>query len=180
MLLSTGCFNKCGDRNDLKWDWSFQLFCLILNILYIFIPSYLILLDRGRGAIAHGTDLHAAVALRVALPEELVHDALGPLPVEIQGLRRVAQVGAVHHVLQDLDVDGFEKTIIICTNVCCVTTFITFSILISFRLNYHCYYWDSLLIFILFIKCLFFNDVINIISSLKVEAFFFQTGNVFF
>lgn len=52
--------------------------------------------------VTHGADLHALLPLTVTLGEELHHDAVGPLPVDLQWLGGVAQVGAVHHVLQDL------------------------------------------------------------------------------
>lgn len=52
--------------------------------------------------VTHGADLHAALPLSVPLAEELLHDAIRPLAVQLQGLRGVAQIGAVHHVLQHL------------------------------------------------------------------------------
>ena len=59
--------------------------------------------------VTHGADLHAALTLPVALGEELLHDAVGPLPVQLQGLGGVAEVGTVHHVLQDLT-DHTQRT----------------------------------------------------------------------
>ena len=52
--------------------------------------------------VTHGADLHAALPLAVALVEELLHDAVGPLAVQVQGLGGVAEVGAVHHVTKNL------------------------------------------------------------------------------
>lgn len=52
--------------------------------------------------VTHGADLHPLLPFPVALAEELHHDAVSPLPVQLQRLRGVAEVGAVHHVLQDL------------------------------------------------------------------------------
>ena len=52
--------------------------------------------------VAHGADLHASLALSIALAEELLHDAIGPLSVQLQGLGGVAQVRTMHHVLQHL------------------------------------------------------------------------------
>ena len=64
---------------------------------------YLGLFDRGVVFVAHGADLHASLPLPVPLAEELVHDAVGPLPVQLQGLGRVAEVRTVHHVLENLE-----------------------------------------------------------------------------
>lgn len=63
---------------------------------------YLVLLHGGVVLVTHGADLHAALPLPVPLAEELLHDAIRPLAVELQRLRGVAQVGAMHHVLQHL------------------------------------------------------------------------------
>ena len=52
--------------------------------------------------VTHGADLHASLPLLVSLSEELLHDPLGPLPVERQRLGGVAQVSTVHHVPQHL------------------------------------------------------------------------------
>lgn len=52
--------------------------------------------------VAHGTDLHALVSFSVSLSEKLHHDAVCPLPVQLEGLCGVAQVCTVHHVLKDL------------------------------------------------------------------------------
>jgi len=52
--------------------------------------------------VTHGADLDALVALPVPLGEELLHDAVRPAAVQLQGLGGVAQVRAVHHVLQNL------------------------------------------------------------------------------
>ena len=58
--------------------------------------------------VTHGADLHASLPLPVALVEELVHDAVGPLAVQIQGLGGVAQVRTVNHVPQHLE--GGQRT----------------------------------------------------------------------
>jgi len=50
-------------------------------------------------SITHWTDVHALLSLKVTLMEELLHNALSPLSVDVQRLRRVAQVGTVHEVL---------------------------------------------------------------------------------
>lgn len=52
--------------------------------------------------VTHGADLHALLPLPVSLVEEFHHDAVSPLPVQLQRLRGVAEVSTVHHVLQDL------------------------------------------------------------------------------
>ena len=64
--------------------------------------AYLVLLYGRVVLVAHGADLHAFVPLPVALREELHHDAVRPLPVQLQRLGGVAQVRTVHHVLQHL------------------------------------------------------------------------------
>lgn len=64
---------------------------------------YLVFLHRSVVFVAHGADLHAPLPLSVALAEELLHDAVRPLPVELQGLRGVAQICTVHHVLENLE-----------------------------------------------------------------------------
>ena len=48
--------------------------------------------------VAHGADLHATFAFTVALLEELGHDAVGPLAVQLQRLGGVAEICTVHHV----------------------------------------------------------------------------------
>ena len=53
--------------------------------------------------VTHGADLHAPLPLPVPLAEELLHDAVRPLAVQLQGLGGVAQVRTVHHVLEYLD-----------------------------------------------------------------------------
>ena len=60
------------------------------------------LLNGGIVSVAHGGDVEAALPLPVALLEELLHDALAPLPVKLQRLGGVTQVGAVNHVLKNL------------------------------------------------------------------------------
>lgn len=73
---------------------------------------YLVLFHGGVVLVTHGADLHAALPLSVPLAEELLHDAIRPLAVELQGLGGVAQIGAVHHVLQHLQradrAEGFQ------------------------------------------------------------------------
>ena len=63
---------------------------------------HLALLNRGGVLVAHGADLHAALPLPVPLVEELLHNAVRPLAVQLQGLGGVAQVRAVHHVTKHL------------------------------------------------------------------------------
>lgn len=53
--------------------------------------------------VTHGTDLHALVPLSVSLCEELHHDAVCPLTVNLQRLGGVAEVGTVDHVLKNLE-----------------------------------------------------------------------------
>jgi len=63
---------------------------------------YLRLLHRGCVLVAHGADLHSTLPFSVALLEELSHDAVGPLSVQLQGLGGIAEVCTVHHVPEDL------------------------------------------------------------------------------
>lgn len=63
---------------------------------------YLRLLHRSSVFVTHGANLHAFVSLPVTLGEILHHDAVCPLPVDLQRLRRVAEVGTVDHVLENL------------------------------------------------------------------------------
>ena len=53
--------------------------------------------------VTHGADLHALVPLPVPLGEELHHDAVSPLAVNLQGLGGVTEVSTVNHVLEDLE-----------------------------------------------------------------------------
>ena len=53
-------------------------------------------------AVAHRADLESLLAFQIALEKELFHDAVGPLAVEMERLRRVAEVGTVHQRLQYL------------------------------------------------------------------------------
>ena len=64
---------------------------------------HLRLLDGGVVPVAHGRDVHAGLPLLVALPEELLHEPVHPLLVNVEGLGGIGQVRAVHHVLQHLD-----------------------------------------------------------------------------
>ena len=49
--------------------------------------------------VAHRADVEPLFALHVALLEELLHDPVGPLSIQVEWLGRVAQVGAVNHIL---------------------------------------------------------------------------------
>lgn len=64
---------------------------------------YLALFYRGVVFVTHRADLHASLPLSVALAEKLLHDAVRPLPVQLEGLCGVAQVCTVHHVLENLN-----------------------------------------------------------------------------
>ena len=64
---------------------------------------YLGFLYGGIVFVTHGTNLHALVPLSVSLGKELHHDAVCPLSVKLQRFGRVAQVGTVDHVLQNLE-----------------------------------------------------------------------------
>ncbi len=52
--------------------------------------------------VTHGADFYALVTLTVPLSEELHHDAVCPLSVELQGFGGVAEVCAVNHILKHL------------------------------------------------------------------------------
>jgi len=53
-------------------------------------------------SVAHWADVHALFSLQVALVEELLHNALRPLPVNVKRLCWVAQVSTMYKVLQYL------------------------------------------------------------------------------
>ena len=53
-------------------------------------------------SIAHRTDFEPLVSFQVALTKELSHDAVCPLTIQIQRLRRVAEVSTVNQRLQNL------------------------------------------------------------------------------
>ena len=53
-------------------------------------------------SVAHGADVDAELAFAVSLPEELLHDAVDPLAVDVHRFGRVAQVGTVQHLRQQL------------------------------------------------------------------------------
>lgn len=59
-------------------------------------------LDRRVLAVAHRADVEADLALLVALLEELLHQQRHPPLVQRQRLRRVAKVGTMHQILQNL------------------------------------------------------------------------------
>lgn len=63
---------------------------------------YLRLLHRGRVLVTHGTNLHSTLPFPVALLEELGHDTVSPLSIQLQRLGGVAEVRTVHHVPEDL------------------------------------------------------------------------------
>lgn len=64
--------------------------------------SYLRLLHRGVVLVTHGADLHPSLSLPVALTEELLHDPVRPLSVQLQGFGGVTEIRTVHHVLKHL------------------------------------------------------------------------------
>jgi len=70
--------------------------------------AHLRLLDGGVVAIAHGTDVHARFALLVALQEELLHEQGHPALVKRQRLGGIAQIGAVHQILEHLKGSGIS------------------------------------------------------------------------
>ena len=63
----------------------------------------LMLFHAGHMSVAHRRDLQAEIALLVALPPELLHDAVRPLDVDVQRLGGIREVGAVDHVLKHLN-----------------------------------------------------------------------------
>jgi hypothetical protein len=63
---------------------------------------YLRLLHRGRVLVTHGADLHATLTFPVTLLEELSHDSVSPLAVQLQWLGGIAEVCTVHHVPKNL------------------------------------------------------------------------------
>ena len=75
-----------------------------------FDEANLMFLHAGHMSVAHRRDLQAEIALLIALPPELLHDPVRPFDVDVQRLGGIRQVGAVDHVLKDLNaiVVGFE------------------------------------------------------------------------
>ena len=62
--------------------------------------NYYLRFFNGRSlSITHGTDVQSLLPLLITLLEELLRDAVAPLAVEEERLRRTRQVRAVHHVL---------------------------------------------------------------------------------
>ncbi len=80
--------------------WFLNLKFMIKFILLIFL--HLRFLYCCVISVAHGRDFDSGVSLPISLPEELLHDPVDPLPVDLQRLRRVREVRAVHHVLKNL------------------------------------------------------------------------------
>lgn len=71
--------------------------------------------------ITHGADLDASLPLPVSLVGELVHDAVGPLAVQVQGLGRIAQVCAMNHVTHHLEEMGRREdcvSLCVCVRAC--------------------------------------------------------------
>lgn len=65
------------------------------------IYQYLRFLDASVMSVAHGADLESLGLLEIALTEELLHEAMSPLSVELERLSGVTEVSAVQHVLED-------------------------------------------------------------------------------
>ena len=63
------------------------------------LSGYLRLLYSGIVSVTHRGDVQAILPLPVALLEELLHDPLHPVVVELQRLGGVGEVGTVDHVL---------------------------------------------------------------------------------
>jgi len=53
-------------------------------------------------SVAHRANIETKLSLNVTLFEELLHNAICPLTIEVQWLRRVTEVCAVDHVLKHL------------------------------------------------------------------------------
>jgi len=53
-------------------------------------------------SVTHRTDVEVLLAFQVTLTKELLHDAVSPSSVQVERLRRVAEVRAVHQTLQHL------------------------------------------------------------------------------
>lgn len=70
------------------------------------LSPYLRLLHRGCVLVAHGAYLHSTFPFSVTLLEELSHDAISPLSVQLQGLGGIAEVRTVYHVPEDLESTG--------------------------------------------------------------------------
>lgn len=71
--------------------------------------NYLRLLHRRCVFVAHRADFHASFSLFVSLLEELLHDPVRPLPVQLQRLGGIAQVRTMYHVSENLQL-RYQKT----------------------------------------------------------------------
>lgn len=82
--------------------WSNVQVGVVLSLQTLCLMHHLWLFHGCIVLVTHGTDLHASLPLSVSLAEELLHDAVCPLAVQLERLRGVAQVCTVHHILKDL------------------------------------------------------------------------------
>lgn len=72
---------------------------------------YLCSLHRGGVLVTHGTDLHAPLPLSVSLVEELIHNSVCPLSVQVQRFGGVAEIGTVNHITQNLQKTNKQKKV---------------------------------------------------------------------
>lgn len=72
--------------------------------------NYLRLLHRRCVFVAHRADFHASFSLFVSLLEELLHDPVRPLPVQLQRLGGIAQVRTMYHVSENLQLHSSENS----------------------------------------------------------------------
>lgn len=59
--------------------------------------------DTGRVAVTHRTQFYAELTFQIALHMEFSGDSVDPLTIQIERLRRVAEISAVDQVLHHLN-----------------------------------------------------------------------------
>jgi len=77
-----------------------------------FSAANLRLVDGRCVSVAHRADFESLVSFQVALAKELLHDPVRPLTVQVQRLRRVAQVSTVNQRLQYLQWVSFKRVLL--------------------------------------------------------------------
>jgi len=58
-------------------------------------------------SVAHWTNIESQFSLDVALLEELLHDSIGPLAIQAEWFRRVAEIRTMDHVLKHLSTSSY-------------------------------------------------------------------------
>lgn len=61
--------------------------------------------------VTHWADFHPPLPLSVSLVEELIHDPVSPLPVQIQRFGGVAQICTMNHVTENLQEKKYHRLV---------------------------------------------------------------------